>query len=384
MIKFFSFFGTIEHSPSNYYMEDGQEQRFEVTDCCYVQEALIRILKQKGIDFDEVVVFTTEDSYAKNWIDNAYKKDAVNRPGLKKVLEDMFKDSPVAVKNVNVPAGDSQEELWVLFETMLNEIDEGDHIILDITHSFRFFPVLAFIVLSFARITKKCEIKGIFYGAMGSRAGDAGQTAQIHIPIFDLTPSVELFDWFFRVIDINHEGWMDHTERIGMIRQKLDDFLNKAVEIIQGRLEGTVLTGANPMDKPSKPPKRMFLIFSHRLTDMQKHQAETELGIEDFVYLPENLSQKWSNVPPDIETLDEYLYDLLVWLDENSSEGDYVLVQGDYGATFMVVTYCLKRKLIPVYATTRRVVRERNEGGKVITVREFEHVDFRRYKGEER
>ena len=36
----------------------------------------------------------------------------------------------------------------------------------------------------------------------------------------------------------------------------------------------------------------------------------------------------------------------------------------------MVVTYCLKRKLIPVYATTRRVVRERNEGGKVITVRE--------------
>ena len=145
---------------------------------------------------------------------------------------------------------------------MLNEIDEGDHIILDITHSFRFFPVLAFIVLSFARITKKCEIKGIFYGAMGSRAGDAGQTAQIHIPIFDLTPSVELFDWFFRVIDINHEGWMDHTERIGMIRQKLDDFLNKAVEIIQGRLEGTVLTGANPMDKPSKPPKHVSYIFS--------------------------------------------------------------------------------------------------------------------------
>jgi hypothetical protein len=193
-----------------------------------------------------------------------------------------------------------------------------------------------------------------------------------------------LLDWIFRVIDINHEGWMDHTERIGMIRQKLDDFLNKAVEIIQGRLEGTVLTGANPMDKPSKPPKRMFLIFSHRLTDMQKHQAETELGIEEFVYLPENLSQKWSNVPPDIETLDEYLHDLLAWLDGNSSEGDYVLVQGDYGATFMVVTYCLKRKLIPVYATTRRVVRERNEGGKVITVREFEHVDFRRYKGEER
>ena len=61
---------------------------------------------------------------------------------------------------------------------------------------------------------------------------------------------------------------------------------------------------------------------------MQKHQAETELGIEDFVYLPENLSQKWSNVPPDIETLDEYLHDLLVWFDGNSSEGDYVLVQG--------------------------------------------------------
>ncbi len=71
--------------------------------------------------------------------------------------------------------------------------------------------------------------------------------------------------------------------------------------------------------------------------------------------------------------------DLMVWLDENASKGDYVLVQGDYGATFMIRTYCLKRKLIPVYATTRRVAQEWNEGGKIITVRELEHANFRRY-----
>ncbi len=37
--------------------------------------------------------------------------------------------------------------------------------------------------------------------------------------------------------------------------------------------------------------KKMFLLFSHKLTQTQKDDAIKTLGIDEFVYLPENLQQ---------------------------------------------------------------------------------------------
>jgi len=126
--------------------------------------------------------------------------------------------------------------------------------------------------------------------------------------------------------------------------------------------------------------RQMLLVFSHQLTDAQQRQAKEKLGISRFVPLSPELLNKWSNVPPELDKLDDYLKDVLKWIDHNARGGDYVLVQGDYCATMIVVAHCLKRNLRPVYATTRRVVNEEKEGDKVLTTREFEHVEFREYK----
>ena len=95
--------------------------------------------------------------------------------------------------------------------------------------------------------------------------------------------------------------------------------------------------------------------------------------------LDSKLLDKWANIPPDLEDLTEYIKDILEWIDEKSQIGDYVLVQGDYGATNLVVDYCKSKRLIPVYATTKRKVTEQKLGEVIRSSREFEHVMFRRY-----
>ncbi|MBM7582852.1 CRISPR-associated Csx2 family protein [Caldicoprobacter guelmensis] len=568
MLKFISFLGTNAYHPCNYILDDEK-----VENCCYIQEALIRLLTNKGLKFDSVLVFTTEAAYKNNWISNAYSKSYnEQRPGLEKALEDIFRDDPRCIRRIPIPSGNNERELWKLFEILMANIEEGDEIVLDITHSFRFLPMLTFIVLCFARIVKRCEIKGIYYGAFDALGGIEKikniPVSERNAPVFDLTPFVVLFDWvigvdryletgdasiierltreesarlsrrisenisqcelpidaaylfkeprllrklaeamvqfssavftcrgqdlsikalelkkvinevveskaykhikplaqimdllknrfnrfgqdehvnmletvrwclenrmyqqgltileeglisfacdmyglnkrdkecrqrysgyyreiqegtafvkllngfdlnttieFYKLLynlsnlrnDINHAGWTPHPNKPVTFKEKLMNFLSEVEKII----------------KSDAPGRRMLLVFSHQLTEAQQRQAQQKFHITQFIPLSPVLLEKWSNIPPDLDKLDDYLADILNWIDDNARGGDYVLVQGDYGATMMVVAHCIKRNLKPVYATTHRLVKEEMQGDKVVTVREFEHVDFREYR----
>ena len=83
-----------------------------------------------------------------------------------------------------------------------------------------------------------------------------------------------------------------------------------------------------------------------------------------------------------METIDEYLQPILDWIDEHcTNSDDYILIQGDFGATYFLVDYCKKRNYaIPIYATTeRKSVEEVQEDGSIKTQRIFKHKRFRLY-----
>ena len=84
---------------------------------------------------------------------------------------------------------------------------------------------------------------------------------------------------------------------------------------------------------------RMFLLFSHSLTNAQKQNAINSFGIDEFVSLPKELQAMWSDVPPEKENVVDHVHPILNWLQREAIPGDIVLIQGDFGATHIKVAF---------------------------------------------
>lgn len=123
----------------------------------------------------------------------------------------------------------------------------------------------------------------------------------------------------------------------------------------------------------------LLVIMSHQLSDIQIKEAKEVLKIDCIKTLPEELKQTWSNIEPDGELPIDVLTPIKNWIIQESNEQDYVLVQGEFGATFYLVDYCFNIKRIPIYATSIRQVEEKVQDGVTITNRIFKHVNFRKY-----
>ncbi|MDY0322129.1 MAG: CRISPR-associated protein Csx20 [Arcobacteraceae bacterium] len=123
--------------------------------------------------------------------------------------------------------------------------------------------------------------------------------------------------------------------------------------------------------------KKMLLLFSHKLNNLQEIDAIKNLKVTQFIVLPRELQQKWCNFDADLEYID--LEPFKKFLSNNLQKGDIVLVQGDFGATFSIVEFALNVGFIPVYATTKREVVEFIEDGQIVKKSIFKHRRFRKY-----
>ncbi len=133
------------------------------------------------------------------------------------------------------------------------------------------------------------------------------------------------------------------------------------------------------MKRSKEATRLMFLLFSHTLTPLQIEDAKKSLNVEEFVYLPSNLQRIWSAIPPDIENIKDLLKPIEEFLVQSSKKDDFVLIQGDFGATCYMVSFSKEIDLIPIYSTNKRVAKEIKKGDKLIKISEFKHLRYRRY-----
>ena len=124
---------------------------------------------------------------------------------------------------------------------------------------------------------------------------------------------------------------------------------------------------------------KMYLLFSHKLTKEQELDAKNTLNIEEFVYLPDNLQKLWSNIPPDINDIDRFLNPIKDFLKQNINEKDFVLIQGDFGATCKMANFVKTLNATPIYATTIRDAKEELINGNIVKTSIFKHVKFRSF-----
>ena len=128
-------------------------------------------------------------------------------------------------------------------------------------------------------------------------------------------------------------------------------------------------------------PLSLFLIFNHDITPVQERDARDSLGVQQIINMPPDLKEMWRQIPPDLTEISSYLKPIKNWLALQAAESDYVLIQGDFGACYIMVNFAFEISLIPIYSTTQRdVSEEHKEDGIVNLSHQFRHRIFRKYE----
>lgn len=126
--------------------------------------------------------------------------------------------------------------------------------------------------------------------------------------------------------------------------------------------------------------KTLHLLFSHRITELQRNDAYKTLGISEIEYPPDSVLRIWRNIPSGIETIKNHLTPVTDYIKSYGKEGDYILIQGDFGAVYLAVNWAFDSGLVPVYSTTERIHSESYNSGSVEMKKVFRHKIFRFYE----
>ena len=136
-----------------------------------------------------------------NWEDNGQREISTGKKKSQNGLETCIKNinSNFSWHKVDIPDGSDEKEIWDIFLKVFDVIKENDEIIFDITHAFRSIPLLAIIILNYAKIMKNASLTGIYYGAFEA-LGSIGDAKKLPVekrivPIIDLTAFDQLMEW---------------------------------------------------------------------------------------------------------------------------------------------------------------------------------------------
>ncbi len=193
---FFSVLGTNDYEPCIYRFDDGYERENER----FVQVATIGRFCADWTEADRIVIFTTDEAHKKNWLDGGHTNrdgSPKARSGLKSCLETF--ELNARIEAVRIPDGHTETEIWEIFSILYDCLNEGDTVLFDITHAFRSIPMLALVVVNYAKVMKRINLDGIFYGAFEA-LGPAWKVREMPMeerraPVLDLTPLAALLDW---------------------------------------------------------------------------------------------------------------------------------------------------------------------------------------------
>lgn len=180
--------------------------------------------------------------------------------------------------------------------------------------------------------------------------------------------------------DLLHGGW----KKVASSAQALMDFLRReGLEKLRKAWEAYRYGLALESNEAAQSPghRRAFFVLSHSPTPAQEEELFKVWQVHEVVLLPEPLKSLWAQVPSEASSVELHLSPILEWLEKESAPGDLIVVQGDFGATFGVASWALGRGLVPVYATTERIMEETVQpDGTVLLKRIFRHVRFRPYE----
>lgn len=184
------------------YARDG----FTSSSTRFIQHATLEMLTQKGnwTADAHAYVLLTKEARETNWHipsgmrTNMRTKADEPYAGLESVIEGM--NLPFEVSGIDIPMGKNEEEIWQIFDIVYGVLQEGDEVYFDLTHGFRYLPMLVLVLGNYAKFLKQVKICSITYGNFETRSKDG------IAPIIDITTFSTLQDWTAASADYLQHG----------------------------------------------------------------------------------------------------------------------------------------------------------------------------------
>lgn len=304
----------------------------------FIQQATLQMLTQQNVGGewtknDQIYIILTEKAKEYNWDIPSGKrynpKDKKDEPyiGLKSVLEQMHRSTPIEV--IDIPVGNNEDEIWTIFDRIYKKLDREDRLYLDLTHAFRYIPMLLLVLVNYSKFLNRTNVEQITYGNWENR--DCSKKPEV-AQIIDITPLAALQDWTNAAADYLEHGDAAKLRECASIPLRnisrmtrgqdaaaaqlkrltdcLSDFcqvvsLNRGKRIIQATESygiKTNLQGAN--ESYVKPLTPLFNSISDSVKDFKT-------GSINNMLLAANMSFKHQNFQSAITLLEEWLITLL-------------------------------------------------------------------------
>lgn len=149
----------------------------------YIQSAIVELIPvTDDVCIDECIVFATEE--------------AQKAHGQK--LTEEFSKMNIKPEIISIPTAGNEDEIWDIFTKFYENIPDKSTLIVDVTHAFRYMPMLFVTLLGYSKMLKQTKVKGIYYGEyLKDRASN---------PVINLTPLYYLQEWTMATHDFIQHG----------------------------------------------------------------------------------------------------------------------------------------------------------------------------------
>jgi len=210
------FYGKCKYSADSF---TAKESRF-------IQIATLEWIGAKNwTEDDTALFFLTQKAKSDNWeksitkrINPKFEKEE-QYWGLEKCLEEI--NLPFTPCGIDIVDGKDEKEIWQIFETIYAQLRENDELYIDLTHSFRYLPMLLLVLGNYAQFLKKTHIAHISYGNFEVRNIDNNIA-----PFVDLLPIVALQNWTIAAADYLNNGNVKPLQEL--VAQNLHPILKEA------------------------------------------------------------------------------------------------------------------------------------------------------------
>lgn len=190
------------------------------TETRFIQQATLEYLKvsnnwttknNDGEVVDRVIILLTDGARKTNWSltkrTNKITGEEEDYLGLEQVLQNM--NLPCPMEALSIPDGKSEEEMWTIFNTVYDALKPNDELYFDLTHSFRYLPMLVLVLGNYAKFLKGVKVNHISYGNYEAR-----DIVTNEAPLMDILPLTMLQDWTFAAADLIQNGNIEKLQEL--------------------------------------------------------------------------------------------------------------------------------------------------------------------------